>query len=597
MEAEAINAQTLAAQTLAAQTFAGQTFAAQDPDRTFRHRQLSIPSQPAQGQKENIMELPIGKRAGCLFLFILAFMADGLAHGQVERNELGKRLQRFELQWDQASAAARVAAAAPMQDAVSSFFSLRLQRAAQGLDAAYWQALGTEPSPANQSILAHRLAVEPLVVGHSATITATRDSDNPTGEPLPATTTHPLKLKLTAFYPAEPVPASAQVEFTLVPRGNGIAIQRLAPAPSPLPPLNCTWAAAESGLEWDVTAVPDGDYEVHTRVTCDGETLTLLPTGWSRVAGWNDRLAALEKDLERWSDPGPDVPPTPTWIVATVKDYRRVLDGLSQGEVPEIDYPAYRLLQDGEALLAALATAPTAATPDVAGGSPAGSPSETPAVGRDPVTLWRERATQADLWMTVAQGRRRVPLRLRSPAGWDRQTALPILILFHGAGGSENMFFETYGAGGAVQAGLDRGWLVVATRQALTGLSLDAAQILDELGQIFPLDRQRVYYLGHSMGAGQVATQVGQHPELPLAVAAIGGGGRPRNLAAAARVPWYVAAGSLDFGKSGARSLSQSLQRAGGQQITYQEFPDVEHMVIVQAALAEAFEFFDKQKK
>lgn len=201
------------------------------------------------------------------------------------------------------------------------------------------------------------------------------------------------------------------------------------------------------------------------------------------------------------------------------------------------------------------------------------------------------------MWLTVAQGRKKVPLRIRTPANIDPAAPLGVLMLFHGAGGSENMFFETYGAGGAVAAGLQRGWLVVATRQGLTGMSLDAKQILEALQPIFPIDHDQVYFMGHSMGAGQVATQVGLHPTLPRAVAAIGGGGRPRQIEAAAGLPWFIAAGSLDFGKSGAKSLSQSLQRSGGKQIVYREYPNVEHMVIVQAALPDAFEFFDQAKK
>ena len=583
------------------------------------------------------MERHIRKCAGCVFLFILASFCPTAAHAQVERNELGKRLQRFELQWDQASEAARVAAAAPMQDAVSSFFSLRLQRAAQGLDEAYWQAVGQTPSATGQAILAHRLAIEPLVVGapplsnhpvsdgsgssdsgssgsgssgsdSSGSGSSDSDSSDSGSSASPsADSATKLKLQITAFYRAEEVPANAQVQFLLRPRATGLAIERPAPLPAPIPPLECAWSAAQQGIEWDVTTVPDGDYEIVTRVTVDGDSWTLLPSGWSRVAAWNDRLATLEADVDRWSDEASAPAAVPSWVLATWKEHRRVLQGLAQGEVPEIDYPAHRLLQDSEALVAAVTAAASSdgATDGAMDGATDGATdsatdsatdgAQTPAT--DPVTLWRGRATTADLWMTVAQGRRRVPLRLRAPAAWDRQTALPVLVLFHGAGGSENMFFETYGAGGAVQAGLERGWLVVATRQALTGLSLDAAQILDELGQVFPLDRQRIYFLGHSMGAGQVATQVGKHPDLPLAVAAIGGGGRPGNLAAAARVPWYVAAGSLDFGKGSARSLSQSLQRAGGKQVTYREFPDVEHMAIVQAALDETFQFFDKQKK
>jgi acetyl esterase/lipase len=57
-------------------------------------------------------------------------------------------------------------------------------------------------------------------------------------------------------------------------------------------------------------------------------------------------------------------------------------------------------------------------------------------------------------------------------------------------------------------------------------------------------------------------------------------------------VPWFVAAGEHDFGKRGADALAKQLTAAGSM-VTYREIPDVEHMVIVQAALDQVFSFLD----
>jgi predicted esterase len=158
------------------------------------------------------------------------------------------------------------------------------------------------------------------------------------------------------------------------------------------------------------------------------------------------------------------------------------------------------------------------------------------------------------------------------------------------------MFFQTYGAGRLVELGRDRQWIVVSPRQTMTGLGLDAQQIVDALSEYLPVDPNRVMLVGHSMGAAQAMTQVSKHPESIRMVAALGGGGGVRDTEALRKVPFYVAAGDRDFGKKGAKSLGQQLQRIGCQ-VEYREYPDVEHMVIVQAALDDVFAFFDQRLK
>jgi predicted esterase len=484
------------------------------------------------------------KWTACFFLITFGSLcpaATGWA--QVERAELGKRLQRFELQWEQSPGEAQVASAQPMQEAVSSFFSLRLLRAAEKLDEAWWTARARTPSEAERAVLAHRVAVSTLIL-NTASLT--------------------LTIKLEPFYKPSVAIENAEVDFFVTAAPTALPTQRPARLEPIGPTTRCSWADAVAGVTLDVAALPEGDYEIRTTVKLADETLELLPTGWSRIQDGPARLEKLRQATkERETEWSP-------WVRASLQDQARVMSSMLEGDAQEVDYPAHHWLVCCEKWVA---------QPENA------------------AALIRETARERDVWLTVAEGRKKVALRVRAPEQVDWGKPVPVLFLFHGAGGSENMFFETYGAGGAVTAGLQRGWLVIATRQALTGLSLDAQQILNAVQPIFPIDQDQVYFLGHSMGAGQVATQVGLHPTLPRAVAAIGGGGRPRQIEAAAKIPWFVAAGSLDFGRSGAKSLSQSLQRAGGQRIVYREYPNVEHMVIVQAALGDAFEFFDQTVK
>ena len=154
------------------------------------------------------------------------------------------------------------------------------------------------------------------------------------------------------------------------------------------------------------------------------------------------------------------------------------------------------------------------------------------------------------------------------------------------------MFFETYGAGRLVTLGAQRGWLVVAPRQGLFGSPMGCPQLLDILADHFPIDRQRVFLVGHSMGAAQVMSQVSRHPTAMAAAVAIGGGRAVSDATQLKQVPWFVAAGERDFGRRGAQGLVRSLESVGAK-VQWLEVPRVEHLVIVQAALDDVFKFLD----
>jgi alpha-beta hydrolase superfamily lysophospholipase len=62
--------------------------------------------------------------------------------------------------------------------------------------------------------------------------------------------------------------------------------------------------------------------------------------------------------------------------------------------------------------------------------------------------------------------------------------------------------------------------------------------------------------------------------------------------------PWtqtafWLGAGSEDFGLSSSRHLAQSLRAAGAADVRFKEYPDAEHLIVVQVALDDVFLFFD----
>ncbi len=442
-----------------------------------------------------------------------------------------------------------------MNRAVRSFFGLQLRGAAAALDKAWFTVREEGPADsAEKAIVARHIMVSPLV-------------SEPRGGP--------VRVQWEAFYGgqtdearggegkgreehaagadgsgAEPLPEDLRLVVELLDRsGKRLAVREL------------TAAEAEAGAEWDLSTVPEGDWRLVSRAEWAGRTLVFPDSQLCRVAQFAERIERLEKGRKEARERLDDT------TRATLDEYVRTLESLREGTRPESDFRVAEWTGRAEAIFAA---------------------TDSPMAWVGPA------ARTDDIWLTLAAGRKKVSVRLRAPA--EAAGPLPVLFLFHGAGGSENMFFETYGAGGAVAEGLKRGWLVVAPRQGLMGLGLDCGGMLDVLEQHFTIDRTRVMLLGHSMGAGQVMRQVGLNPEPFRAAVAVGGGGRPGDPARLAKTPWLVAAGEHDFGRGGAAALARSLESAGAD-VQHHELPNVEHMVIVQAALPMIFEFFDAKNR
>ena len=269
------------------------------------------------------------------------------------------------------------------------------------------------------------------------------------------------------------------------------------------------------------------------------------------------RLAALPK-----LDPA-------TLEAATLRDRAELLRDLADGTAAETDLPAAKLLAEAEAMAKL----------------PAGTPYFT-----------ATRAGRFGLSVPVARPGGKfdtAPLRLFVPAKLDAAKPGPLVVAMHGAGGSENLFFEGYGAGHAVTECEKRGWLLVAPRAGLFGAP-PVAEVIAALAGRYPIDPKAVFVVGHSMGAGQAAELVQQSPGRYRGVALLGGAARVRDAKAFADLPLFLGVGTKDqLALTGMRALNKTLTAAGAKRLTYREYPDAEHLVIVREALPNVFEAWD----
>lgn len=355
-------------------------------------------------------------------------------------------------------------------------------------------------------------------------------------------------VEVRAFYPTtEAAPDGARVLLELF-DAAGVSQQQ----------HHGTWSASPWSLEAPWRLEREGDYRV-TATILAGESSPPLAR-WSWTGSYLPAAAARLESLREFAvglAPGSDE-------AASLGGLVQLLETLHQGETLETDYPAAGLLAQAEAWRAALQGGETFLGP----------------------------ARPGQFWLTLATPSRPVPVRLQVPAGAAVDGLLPLVIALHGAGGSENLFFDGYGAGAAARACAARGWLLLAPRSGFGGVPL--LDLIEALARHYPVDRARVFVIGHSMGAMQALAAVMPAPGRFAAVAALGGGGGVQRSAELAALPFFVAAGELDFAKAGARRLKAELAAAGVRTLEYREYPAAEHMTVVQEALPEVFAFFDR---
>jgi predicted esterase len=139
--------------------------------------------------------------------------------------------------------------------------------------------------------------------------------------------------------------------------------------------------------------------------------------------------------------------------------------------------------------------------------------------GKDP---YRDRV--GDLWRSFALGSSRITARVRVPSAKAPSEGRPVLIALHGAGGDENMFLDAYGAGLVGDLGEKRNVLVVSPPTGAVGPG-NLARFLAALGEAYAIDRNRVYVIGHSMGAGATGSLARGAAKQLAAVCCLAGGG------------------------------------------------------------------------
>jgi pimeloyl-ACP methyl ester carboxylesterase len=322
--------------------------------------------------------------------------------------------------------------------------------------------------------------------------------------------------------------------------------------------LNFPIASLPVTQQLPLTLTNEGDFTLLAQIVIGKKVLARSEQTISVTANLTDRMAKLKTYVAGF---------TPYETESeTVKGLAAILESLASKKTLETNYPAARLLREAEATLLLLQSGTRG---------------------------FYGKAKAGQFWLTLTPGQGTLPVRMLAPAAVKTGKPLPLVIALHGAGGSENMFFENYGAGAIAKLCEQRGWLLVSPRG--TGMKPErVAELIDAIDKFYPVDRSRVFVIGHSMGGGQTAAAANLTPEKFAGVAVLGGGGTIRNVSEALQnLPFFIGIGTEDFALRGAKALNDALKKANVKQITYREYPDIEHLAIVQVALKDVFAFFD----
>jgi predicted esterase len=302
----------------------------------------------------------------------------------------------------------------------------------------------------------------------------------------------------------------------------------------------------------------DADYTLRSEIVMNGKLLAASEQTLSAASKLKERLARLQEAAK-------SLPPLST-DSESARALLKLLEQLAQKQTLETNVPAARLLAEAETAV------------------------QSSAAGR----RFYGQHKPGQYWLTLALNGNAVPVRLLAPAAAQTGKRLPLVLALHGAGGSEHTFFDSYGLGKIAHLSEARGWLVVTPRGSAGFTPNRAAEIIDAVDKLYPVDRQRVFLVGHSMGAAQAIASALTTPARFAGVVALGSGGVVREVEGLADIPFFVVVGTQDFAYSNARKLAFELKRAGVKSVRFREYPDIENLLIVQEALPDVFAFFDE---
>jgi poly(3-hydroxybutyrate) depolymerase len=198
-----------------------------------------------------------------------------------------------------------------------------------------------------------------------------------------------------------------------------------------------------------------------------------------------------------------------------------------------------------------------------------------------------------------------VPYRVYVPTNYDKSKKYPLVVLLHGAGGSETDFVEAYQKLWPKLAE-ERGYILASVngRGPVSGYSKesggeqDVFDVTDLVMKRYSVDPAKVYLGGHSMGGGGtwrlgLANQDKFAGFIPIAPA----GNNPA-LMSSLKKPTMLVCGAKDalVPVAGCRAVAAKAKELNAP-VKYSEYADGDHLTVAVMAVPDIFKWLDEQTK
>lgn len=392
----------------------------------------------------------------------------------------------------------------------------------------------------------------------------------------------PLTVRLEQIY-------GPAIEFGTAPMAS-VAIRPLLsqPAGSPdslpllkLPEIPRDLRESPLVLDLDVSQVPDGPHELSVAVSSGGRAVGQVTLRVAVQRSLDRRVAALEAGAAAAAPS----------VAADIRYPIDVMRKVNRGLIEMGGFDAGRELDAAEGVMKAAAGQ------------------------RDP---FPGRTGDFERHYLLTGANEIMPYRVYVPATYRKGSATPLVIALHGLGATEDSFFDSYQRT-APRLAEQHGFLLAAPlgfrvdgfygSPVMSGgdaaavrrseySEQDVLEVVKRMRADYTVDADRIYLIGHSMGAIGTWALGAKYPDLWAALAPFSGLGAPATVARMRHIPQFVVHGDADptVSVNGSRAMVAEMKRLGVE-VTYLEVPGGNHNDVVVPNLPKAFEFLATKRR